>query len=115
MAKNEVHIHVNSHEDVLIKLRRLELLMGRIMTQVNELGTKLQELADKATANDVVLNKVLVEVQGLNAKVAQLEADLANTTLSPEAEASLQALIDAIGSTATLANTLDAQIPDAAV
>lgn len=70
-------------EDVIKMLKRHELLLGRIMTDINTLPGELRAMKEQ-------MLKVISEV---SAKVASLEAALQQQgTLSPEAQAELDGL-----------------------
>ena len=94
-------ITINTHAScpcagVLKQLKRQELLLGKIMTTVNELAAKLE-------AVNAQLTKASQEIV---AQVAALEAALSNTVLTAEAETALENL-------SNLATLLDDLNPDA--
>lgn len=72
----------NCPVEVIVRLKRQELLLGRIMTTVNELAVKLE-------ATNVQLTKAAQEIQ---AQVAVLQEALVNQPLTQEAENALVAL-----------------------
>ncbi len=77
-----LHFHMPSDE-VAKTLKRHELLLGRIMTDINTLPGELRAMKEQ-------MLKVISEV---SAKVASLEAALQQQgTLSPEAQAELDGL-----------------------
>jgi len=95
------NITINTHAscpcaEVLKQLKRQELLLGKIMTTVNELAAKLE-------AVNAQLTKASQEIV---AQVAALEAALSNTVLTAEAETALENL-------SNLATLLDDLNPDA--
>ncbi len=97
------NIIINTHAtcpcvDVLKQLKRQELLLGKIMTTVNELAVKLE-------AVNVQLAKASQEIV---AQVLALQLALADVTLTPEAEAALENL-------AVVAQALDDLNPDVVV
>ena len=84
--------------EVIVRLKRQELLLGRIMTTVNELAVKLEE-------TNAQLAKAAQEIQ---AQVAVLQAALVNQPLPQDAENALVAL-------AAVTQALDDLNPDVVV
>ncbi len=78
--------------EILCSVKRQEILIGEIMTQVNELAAKLDEQA-------VVVSKIISEIN-------LLKDALQNTELPAEAEAALANL-------SALIKSADDQNPDA--
>jgi hypothetical protein len=89
------NIYATCPSDIMIQLKRQELLLGKIMTTVNELATKLE-----------AINTQLAKAsQEIVAQVLALQLALADVTLTPEAEAALDNL-------AVVAQSLDDLNPD---
>ncbi|MCW5929892.1 MAG: hypothetical protein KIT80_23430 [Chitinophagaceae bacterium] len=78
----ELHIHEYNRVDEIKMLKRLELLIGKIMTTVNE-------LADKLTAVNNQLNKAKEEIVS---QVQALQDALQNVELPVAAQEALAAL-----------------------
>ena len=89
------NIYATCPSDIKVHLKRQELLLGKIMTTVNELAAKLE-------AVNVQLVKASQEIV---AQVLALQLALADVTLTPEAEAALDNL-------AVVAQSLDDLNPD---
>ena len=94
----ELHIHEYNRVDEIKMLKRLELLIGKVMTTVNE-------LADKLTAVNNQLNKAKEEIVS---QVQALQESLKNTTIPVAAQEALAAL-------ESTAQALDDMNPDAPV
>jgi len=89
------NIYATCPSDIIVQLKRQELLLGKIMTTVNELATRLEAI-------NTQLARAAVEIQD---QIAALKAALADVPLSPEAEA-------ALANIEVVAGWLDAQNPD---
>lgn len=87
----ELHIHESSHVNEMKMLKRLELLIGKIMTTVNE-------LADKLTAVNNQLNKakeeIVSQVQALQDALQNVELPMAAQEALAALESTAQALDD---------------------
>lgn len=98
MDEYEKHLLLTCLERIDLTSRRQEFLIGKIMTQLNELAPKLE-----------ALNAQLIKVkEEIATQVAALQDALVNVALSPEAEAALTAL-------SAQAQILDDINPDAPV
>ena len=89
------NIYVPCPSDIMVQLKRQELLLGKIMTTVNELAGKLEAL-------NTQLARAATEIQD---QIAALKAALGDAPLTPEAEA-------ALANIEVIAGWLDAQNPD---
>lgn len=78
----EMHFHLSGRVEDTKMLKRLELLIGKVMTTVNELAEKLNLVNDQ-------LNKAKEEIVN---QVAALQAALENVELPENALAALAAL-----------------------
>lgn len=93
----ELHIHEYNRVDEIKMLKRLELLIGKVMTTVNE-------LADKLTAVNNQLNKAKEEIVS---QVQALQDALQNVELPVAAQEALAAL----ESTAQMLDDLNEDTP----
>lgn len=91
----ELHIHESGRVDEMKMLKRLELLIGKVMTTVNELAAQLNQVNEQ-------LNKAKVEIV---AQVQALEGALQNVEIPAEAQ-------DALNSIVATAQALDDLNPD---
>jgi len=95
MQTQNININLDSLGGISTRLKRLELLLGRIMQL-----TELQAAIETYKAQLVKINAEFdaqkaacdVTVAALNEQVATLQAQLANVALTPEAQAALDAL-----------------------
>ncbi len=92
------NIYVTCPSDIMVQLKRQELLLGKIMTTVNELAGKLDAL-------NTQLSRAALEIQD---QLAALKAALGDAPITPEAEAALKNI-------EVIAGWLDAQNPDVPV
>ena len=87
----ELHIHEYNRVDEIKMLKRLELLIGKVMTTVNE-------LADKLTAVNNQLNKakeeIVSQVQALQDALHNVELPVAAQEALAALESTAQALHD---------------------
>lgn len=79
----ELHVHESSRVDEMKMLKRLELLIGKVMTTVNELAAQLNQVNEQ-------LNKAKVEIV---AQVQALEGALQNVEIPAEAQDALNAIV----------------------
>lgn len=86
-------------EDVLKVVKRQELLIGKIMTTLNDLPAKLNEIIALQTEAQSEINTKIadmnVSLDALNANVAQLQEQLAQQG-NPELPAETIALLDEV-------------------
>lgn len=105
---NDMTIHIeNFHfcqncpaiEDVLKVVKRQELLIGKIMTTLNDLPAKLNEIIALQTEAQSEINVKIADMNtsldALNANVAQLQEQLAQQG-NPELPAETIALLDEV-------------------
>ena len=92
------NIYATCPSDIMVQLKRQELLLGKIMTTVNELAARLEAI-------NTQLARAALEIQD---QIAALKAALVDVPLSPEAEA-------ALANIEVVAGWLDAQNPDVPV
>lgn len=86
MGKKSEHLYLTCLIEIGCWQKRQELLLGKIMTQVSELASKLDAI-------NAQMSKAIGEVQ---AQLAALQEALVNAQLPPEAEAALNNLVAAV-------------------